>query len=186
MNNSFLDREFVKNNLLDEIRELKERLGILERAALTGTSGDLNLAGNFHYNGNLIPSRLGSSYIGYSFVPLQAPLTSTSWDGDSFSDTSKTLIDLSAVFGVPPAVKAVLLYIAVQDSGSASADTYLILSPNSTSYEGIYCSPMPVNDRRGRYCQVVPCTADGDIYYQVEASGAGTFDIWIQVWGYWV
>jgi len=35
------------------------------------------------------------------------PLTSTAWDGgDAFSTTAKTLIDLSAVFGVPAGVKA--------------------------------------------------------------------------------
>lgn len=118
-------------------------------------------------------------------VMLSAPLTSTSWDGDSYSDTAKTLIDLSAVFGAPAGIQAVLLYVYVQDSGSASNDTYLILSPNDTASQGIYCSPLTVNDRKGRYCLVVPCSTDGDIYYQVEASGAGTFDVGIQIWGYW-
>jgi len=32
----------------------------------------------------------------------------------------------------------------------------------------------------------VPCNADGDIYYQISASGASTFDVWIQIWGYYI
>jgi hypothetical protein len=42
-----------------------------------------------------------------------------------------------------------------------------------------------VNDRRNRFFVEVPCDANGDIYYQVLASGAGTFDIYLEVWG-WV
>ena len=30
----------------------------------------------------------------------------------------------------------------------------------------------------------VPCNASGNIYYLVEASGKGTMDIWIEVYGY--
>ena len=30
----------------------------------------------------------------------------------------------------------------------------------------------------------VPCNASGNIYYQVEASGAGTMHIWLDVYGY--
>ena len=58
-------------------------------------------------------------YRGAQWVYLQAPLTSTSWDGDSFSTTAKTLIDLSAVFGVPANVKAIYARVFVNDSASA-------------------------------------------------------------------
>ena len=125
-------------------------------------------------------------WAGPRFIPLQAPLTSTAWDGDAYSTTAKTLIDLSAVFGVPAGVKAVLIRYAVNDSGSAATDTYLILSPNATAGEGIAVSPQTVNDRRERGAAVIPCNADGDIYYQIAASGAATFDVIIQIWGYWL
>lgn len=115
---------------------------------------------------------------------LASPLTSTAWDGDAYSTTAKTLIDMSAVFGVPAGVKAVLLYAAVRDSGSATQDTYLILSPNNTVFKGIAVSPMPVNDRYGRYGLTIPCDSNGDIYYQITASGAGTFDVVIEIWGW--
>ena len=115
---------------------------------------------------------------------LQVPLTSTSWDGDSYSTTAKTLIDLSAVFGVPAGVKAVLLFVWVRDSGSATNDTYLILGPTNSNLVGMAIDPHAVNDRIHRATIVVPCDANGDIYYQIGASGAGTFDVFMQVWGY--
>lgn len=120
-------------------------------------------------------------------VPLVAPLTSASWDGDSFSTTAKTVIDLSAVFGVPANVKAVLAYGAIRDSDSAATYTRLLLSPNATAGEGpVTITATPVNDRMTFYQGVVPCDANGDIYYQITASGANTMDIWVQIWGYWI
>jgi len=118
------------------------------------------------------------------WVYLSAPLTSTAWDGDAYSTTAKTLIDLSAVFGVPAGVKAVYVTIQLRDSGSAASDTFFILSPNDTANFGQASSPMPVNDRYGRYAFIVPCNVDGDVYYQVGASGPGTMDVYIQIWGW--
>jgi len=120
------------------------------------------------------------------FVARTTPLVSTSWDGDARSTTAKTLIDLSAVFGVPAGIKGVLLYVAIRDSGSAATDTYLILGPNSTANSGMGFSCLTVNDRWARYGGVtIPCSTDGDIYYQIAASGASTFDVLMEVWGYW-
>jgi len=121
------------------------------------------------------------------FVPLTQPLTSTSWDGDSFSTTAKTVIDLSAVFGVPAGVRAVLVYATVRDSDSQNTATYLILSPNSDAGEGPAFMPAYQNDIWGQSgSSVIPCDANGDIYYQIVASGAGTFDVNMQIWGYWL
>lgn len=122
-------------------------------------------------------------------VFLTTPLTSTSWEGDSFSTTGKTLIDLSAVFGVPAGVKAVLVQVTIRDSGSNAADLAgtVILSPNSTNYNGQYVSAggLPADYRRWSML-TVPCNANGDIYYQLMASGIGTSDIWLDIWGYWL
>ena len=114
-----------------------------------------------------------------------APLTSTAWDGDSFSTTAKTLIDLSAVFGVPAGVKAVDVKVMIRDSASGSYGALIVLSPNSTSYSGkaFQCGGLP-NDSMHRASAIVPCNSDGDIYYQLDASGAGTLDVWIEIWGY--
>jgi hypothetical protein len=123
---------------------------------------------------------------GLRFVPLAAPLTSTSWDGDAYSTAAKTLIDLSAVFGAPAGVKAVLCYLTVRDSGSNGTDCWMILDSTNNANVGVAVDCHTINDRFKRHpAVIVTCDANGDIYYQINASGAGTFDAHIQIWGYW-
>jgi hypothetical protein len=118
---------------------------------------------------------------------LQAPLISTNWNGDARSTTAKTKIDLSSEFGVPAGVTAVYVRLYVRDSGSAGASNlYFGLSPNDTD-ASLTLAPRPnhiTNDDVLEAAGVVPCNADGDIYYQCVASGAGTMDVWIEIWGY--
>lgn len=123
------------------------------------------------------------------FVPLTTPLTSTAWDGDAYSTVgSSTLIDLSAVFGVPANVKAISVTITCRDSGSAAATNLGVqLGPSNTYYYAgdVKCSGI-ANDAFASVGPVaVPCNADGDIYYRLAASGAGTLDVWLRIWGYW-
>jgi hypothetical protein len=117
-----------------------------------------------------------------------APLTSTSWDGDAYSTTAKTVIDLSAVFGMPAGAKAVLVRALARDSASAATATcYIGLSPNNTAASfplNIRLDNHSPNDGIMEELGTVPCNSDGDIYYQIVASGAGTMDVWIEIWGY--
>ena len=122
---------------------------------------------------------------GWSFVPLTTPLTSTDFDGDSFSTTAKTKIDLSAKFGVPAGIKAINLGVSIRDSGSLNTDCFLIFSPNNTAGQGIGATCPRSNNAIYRSGINIPCDANGDIYYQVQASGAGTLNAWITVYGYW-
>ncbi len=126
-----------------------------------------------------------SQELGPHWIHLAAPLTSTSFDGDSFSTTAKTLIDLSTVFGAPTGIKAVNVFVTVNDSGSVATDCVLVLAPNNTANSGFFSNcPRSGNDHIGRYGAVVPCDANGDIYYQIVASGVGTLDVKLQIWGY--
>jgi hypothetical protein len=131
-----------------------------------------------------VPKRYG----GWTY--LSSPLTSTSWDGDSYSTTTKTLIDLSAVFvGVPAGVKAVLVRIFVSDTSSSTATTYgyyMVLGPNAMAGSGDF-GASPNGNPNGVYSYsqgVVTCDANGDIYYQIAASGVGSFSVHMQIWGY--
>jgi len=121
----------------------------------------------------------------WSFVPLTTPLTSTDFDGDSFSTTAKTKIDLSVKFGAPAGIKAIDAIVAIRDSGASGGDYWLILSPNNTAGVGFTTTCPRVDDGFGRDSHLVPCDADGDIYYQINANGAGTFNAWITIYGYW-
>lgn len=127
----------------------------------------------FAYNTNIV------------FVPLTTPLTSTDWDGDSYSTTAKTKIDLSAVFNAPAGIKAALIKVDIRDSGSASNDRWFMLSPNDTVNQGLSVSAYPVNDRWARVSMVVPCDANGDVYFQ-NAAGDATMDVFLEIWGYWL
>jgi hypothetical protein len=119
----------------------------------------------------------------------QAAYTSTSWDGDAYSTTARTLIDLSAVFGVPAGVKAVDARISCKDSASgATPGLYMMLTPNTTPAS----APLVVRPSglpNGYYADgwaTVPCNADGDLYVEIGASGAGTLNAIIEIWGWWI
>ena len=122
-------------------------------------------------------------------VFLTTPLTSTAWDGDAYSTTLKTKIDLSSVFSVPAGVKAVLVQLIARDSGSAASTTIFFgVSPNDVDAS---CPVIAVgrglpNDTLVYATGVCPCDANGDIYYQIVASGVGTMDCYIRIWGYWL
>jgi hypothetical protein len=162
------------------------RLGMSYHAVGNGdiyAEGDITVDGNITVGGTLTKS----GRTGYIFVPLTTPLTSTAWDGDARSTTDKTLIDLSAVFGAPAGVKAILAWVEVKDSGSASGDCWICLSPNATAYSGLYASPYGnPNDVPFRNTMTIPCNANGDIYYQTLATGSGTLDVVIHIWGYYM
>ena len=119
---------------------------------------------------------------------LTTPLTSTSWDGDARSTTAKTKIDLSAVFGVPAGVKAVMVRMVARDSGSSTGYCQLGLSPNSTAGSVAVQAYLQgvADDVYVSVNGIVPCDGNGDVYYQIAASGTGTLDAIIEIWGYWL
>ncbi len=124
---------------------------------------------------------------GPNFVPLTTPLTSTSWDGDAYSTVgSSTQLDLSAVFGAPAGIKAVLLRIVCQDSAAwGTSGLYFACGPNATYFYAATCRPAG-GDVLTEGLYVVPCDANGDVWYQIAASGVGTMDVFLSIWGYWI
>jgi hypothetical protein len=121
-----------------------------------------------------------------TWVYLTTPLTSTDWDGDAHSTTAKTLIDLSAIFGVPAGVKAIKVVTVINDSSSAAGYVWLRLANNNTDQiaDYIHWLAFATNDGFSYNCGTVSCDNNGDIYYQISASGVNTMDIIIQIYGY--
>lgn len=121
-------------------------------------------------------------------VFLTTPLTSTDWDGDSIStQATGVLIDLSTTHGVPAGVKAVMVRCYIRDSASATTNSlYFSLGSGSTGTAqfAVRCSGLP-NDYLTDGVGIVPCDANGDIYYRCATSGTGTMDVWIVITGYW-
>jgi len=119
-------------------------------------------------------------------VFLSTPLSSTSWDGDLYSTTDVTLLDLSAVFEVPAGVKAVMLRITAKDSAAwGTTGLRFALGPSSTYYNNVTAYPAG-GSVYSASTGIVICNADGDIYYKIEASGENTMSCYMQVWGYWL
>ena len=155
------------NGLILDIAELKKRVSVLETQAC--------------------PRWVWTSSPGWIGGKNGDPLTSVSWDGDAYSTTAKTLIDLSVVFGTPANIKAVSARIACRDSASVATNNLCVLiSPNATDGASpVIARPSGlVNDYFAEAEGICPCDANGDIYYQIAASGASTMDIYMQIWGY--
>jgi hypothetical protein len=126
---------------------------------------------------------------GQSFHFLIEPLKATAWDGSSFSYSTqgKVKIDLSTYFGVPAGVKAVVLQTGIKDSDSENSNALIAFSPNDTANEwaGLLKITGLPSDVQYRDGWTIPCDANGDIYYQIVASGSGTMHVTIEIWGYW-
>lgn len=113
------------------------------------------------------------------FVPLTTPLTSTSWDGDSKGTGDRATVDLSAAFGVPAGVKAVLM--TIQTTGDAAND-YIRFGPNSGNSFALTCRTQ-VASQIMHASGIVPCDANGDVYCYT----SGTVEsVYVWIWGYWL
>jgi hypothetical protein len=121
--------------------------------------------------------------IGYIYHPITAVEI---LDTSSSTDTTRNQIDVSTD-GIPTSAKALNVRIAVRDSGSAANDCYVVFynAAAGGSTTGTF-SPMPVNDRYGRYTAVLNCGSNGDIWWTAAASGSNTLDITVTCTGYWL
>ncbi len=144
--------------------------------------------GHLAYSGALQPYQNSQLYTAYAYVPLTTRLVSTAWDGDARSDVStSTALNLSTVFGLPANVKAVVVRIVTRDSGTwPTVDLYFSMGPSSTySYA---CSARPAGADVYAEASGAVCPTDGNstVYYRINASGASTLDVHLEIWGYYL
>ena len=114
---------------------------------------------------------------GWTF--LTTPLTSTSWDGDTKGTGDRAIVDLSAVFGVPAGVKAVMM--SIQTTGDAAHD-YIRFGPNSDNNFTLVCRTQVAGVIAHAF-GIVPCDANGDVYCYPSGTVEG---VWVWIWGYWL
>lgn len=112
------------------------------------------------------------------------PLTSTKFDGDSFSSSSNT-IDWNADFGMPVGAKMVNIYLVIRDSGAAGQS--ISFKAKSTTTNVTKRAETLVGGDVPHYLErTLPIAADGTTYYDIIASGTDTFDLWIRVMAWWM
>lgn len=161
--------------------------GTVVVARIDGTTGSITTSGNVRYVGALISYKAATEYECYGFVPLATPITHSSFDGDVFSSvgTSTKIENTSWSSTIPAAAKALQLSCLVMDSADLGAeDLYFACGP-SAAYWYSLVARTPGGNVRGENTTPCPCT-DGDIWYQVQASGVDTFRVWLRCWGYFI
>ena len=143
-----------------------------------------------------IPRRLGrstmerdsgrvGSYTGIvNFTPLRVPLTHTSFDGDAFGDVAATKIENTSWSDDIPAAAVVLIVQIIANDSSGGGGHYFAVGPSAAHPDALAVWPH-ASDVISENTGPVPCT-NGDIWYKVNASGGGTLDCTLKVWGYWI
>ena len=131
---------------------------------------------------------LGAEYMPGTIIVLDLQTAAVT---GSFSDTAWSSLDLPGLFtsaDKPIDAVAAILDVAVNDSGSAGAATYLALATPGIIVAGktSYVYPGDVNDRPQSRLVIVEVTEDGKIAYKAEASGNNTLDYSIKLIGWLV
>lgn len=118
-------------------------------------------------------------------IMLDAWRTNAAWESTTHSTTAKTLINLATTFSLPSQIKSVVLYILWNDSGSAGTDCFIIFANNAVANNGMGVGPYGLPNSKFAFGQlIIPCTADGNIYYQIKASGVNTLTTIVRPIGY--
>jgi hypothetical protein len=141
-------------------------------------------AGDVRYSGALNSYKNSTYYTGYIFVPLSAPLTSTSYDGnDTVTAGSTTTIDTSAVFGAPVGIKAALVRVSCSFATAGATYNLQVRPVGASSAVGILRSQVAniTND----FSAIVGCDANGD-FDLVAGAGGNALNVTVQIWGYWI
>lgn len=112
-------------------------------------------------------------------VFLTTPKTGSAWSNATKTTADRVIVDLSAAFGVPPGIKAVLMSIQTQAS---AVDAYLRFGPTATYNYALVCRTGVANKIEHAY-GVVPCDENGDVYCHPSTTIAG---VYVYIWGYWL
>lgn len=87
---------------------------------------------------------------------------------------------------VPNGVKAILCRFLARDSATLGTNNLSAgIGPEVSKFYAATVYP-PGGDIWASNTCIVPCDSNGDIYYRLVASGSGTMDVWLQIWGYWL
>jgi hypothetical protein len=113
-------------------------------------------------------------------VWTDAPIASTTFNSQTFSDTSATSLNIEADSSgkIPKGVKALYFFTVIRDSASLANDCYIYFRTDATQVvqftNGVGGK---ANDSLSYTQGWQKCDSNGDVQYVVEASGSNTLDI---------
>ena len=138
---------------------------------------------DLYYSGKMVSWRsTGLQYDTWPYHPLTVPLSSTSWDGDLYATQAATLVDLSAVFGAPPEVKAVNIALEIYDTYATSGNYYVWIGPSQTDAH-LICF-VHGSSLKNTTTGFVTCNADGDVYVRILAGSGTSMSVKFTILGY--
>jgi hypothetical protein len=103
-----------------------------------------------------------------------------------FSDVAFTTLNTEADSNgkVPKGARSLFVLAESNDSASASNNTFFRLQGNSVMDRLLYASCAGLANDRGAHTSTwQPCDSNGDFQYQLEASGSGTLDVYLNYVG---
>lgn len=123
------------------------------------------------------------------FYPLSSEWNSGSFNGDSFSTISTaTQMDISTFTGAPADtshIRAILVRVVCRDSAAwGTGSLYFSCGPSATRWYAFDVWTFG-GDLWIASQGIVPTDANGDVWYKIGASGASTFELFFEIWGYW-
>jgi len=135
------------------------------------------------YSGKMVSWRsTGLQYDTWPYHPLTVPLSSTSWDGDLYATQAATLVDLSAVFGAPPEIKAVNIALEIYDTYATSGNYYVWIGPSQTDAH-LLCF-VHGSSLKNTTTGFVTCNANGDVYVRILAGSGTSMSVKFTILGY--
>jgi hypothetical protein len=152
--------------------------------------GDASLGVNSEdilYTGNLFSYKNSNILSVYAEKIQLSPITDASYDTGVFSSVSDQQIDMSSVFtGNLTYAQGYHFMIAIRDSGGASTNCWIGFKTSSGGSYVAWKSCHLANDEWARDVIFIPAGANGDIWFDINASGTNTFDLILRVVGYYI
>lgn len=148
--------------------------GNIDGSTIVYISQEISILGTSIGEGNYQPKQ-------QEIIWVESSISSNLLNGKSdFSSIGITTLNIEADSDgkLPKGCVSVMILTRVRDSGSAGADCYLILRKGATKSSHVN-SPFGLTNDAYHWVSGVwqDCNSDGDISYQIGATGVGTFDI---------
>jgi hypothetical protein len=157
------------------------------------SAGDTTInpsTGQIVYTESLRSRKGSTSYPVYApKIQLTAIALSSPYNaGVGLSTQSNTFMDMSSLSSLSQLqyAKAYNLMVSVRDSGSAGTDCYVSFKTSSGASPIAYVGASAINNRWHRCVRFVPCGTNGDLWFDVVASGTQTLDVVIKVSAYYI